>query len=111
LYIRRGEGNGDTEDYASSFSYLDSSIGRLLDNEFDARIDSYSEEETDEDEILIDNIIRADFSEDDEGSLYANDVEPFNLFRQLLTQWASVWGICHNAVDALLNLLRMFSWG
>lgn len=102
------EGNDDTEDYVSCFSDLDSLIDRLLDNEFDARIDSYSEEETDEDEILVDNIIRADVR--DEGSLDANDVEPCNLLRQLLAQWASVWWICHNAVDALLNLLRMFSW-
>ena len=32
-------------------------------------------------------------------------------FRDLFAMWAITWGICQNAVDALLAIFRLFQWG
>lgn len=72
------------------------------DRDFDDDLTTDDEDgASDDDNLLIDHIIR---SEEDE-------IESENRLGFLLSQWAVLWGVCANAVDALLKILRLFDFG
>ena len=82
-------------------------------------VNSDSESEfSDEDDVMIDNVLRAndaDSDKNDESSIDSSDddrnVERVPVFKFLFRQWALTWGICFNALDALLYIFRLFPWG
>lgn len=98
----------DDDDFMSCISDHDPFVDPLLDpfiDENDECSDSDSDFDSDEDQIIVDNLARFDDSDDE------NDESGVNLFPRMLAQWAALWGICHNALDALLCILRKFPLG
>lgn len=63
-----------------------------------------------EDDFSEDDVVINGIPSDDEGG-ERREEEGLPNFRELFAVWAVTWGINQNAIDALLSIFRLFSWG
>lgn len=83
---------------------------RDFEDDYDsAASDDLSDNE--EERLLVQNIIDLVDDDETEENELASTFGDSNRIKGLLAEWAVFYGICHNAVDALLGILRLFVWG
>lgn len=100
----------DNDEFMSCISDNDF-VDRVRDFEnIDDSEESDNTSDNEDERQIVENIIAFIDDGNDDGECESVPDEGSRL-RRLLAEWAILYSICHNAVDALLALLRLFVWG